>query len=388
MLNIKKRLLLYSVFISGALLLLAACGGASDEEEGPLSEEEQESVEVRQEVVFATADSQPLASYVESDGVVEASNRLVIKPRISGFVEEVNLREGQWVQEGDTLLKFDNEEWRYAVQEAQNKYDEAFSAYQIEKKQREGLDGDLGTNGNDTTQQSDRMVRITTGLAQAEVALERAKMNLSYATVTAPFSGTIAVESNQRISEGAYVGAGTELGQLVNDTIVRVRFDVLESELSKVKEGMAVEVTAPDGQTLNGSVAAVNPVVDTESKTGEIIARVDNSRQLLRPGMTVEGRIVVKRQTAKARVPRAAILSRDGGRTLVFKLNNENNEVEWVYVTPIAQNNDWALIDNEDIAPGDTLAVGNHFSLSHLQIVSPKMQGIQRADDTDQELQN
>lgn len=382
-----KKRLLYSVFISGALLLLAACGGEGEEEDGPLSEEEQESVEVRQEVVFATADSQPLASYVESDGVVEASNRLVIKPRISGYIEGVNLREGQWVQEGDTLLKFDDEEWRYDVQEAQNKYNEALSAYQIEKRQREELNNDaLGINGNDTTRKSDRMVRIATGLAQAEVALERAKMNLTYATITAPFAGTIAINANQRISEGSYVGAGTELGQLVHDVIVRVRFDVLESELSKVKEGMAVEVTAPDGQTMNGTVAAVSPVVDTKSKTGEIIARLDNSRQLLRPGMTVEGRIVVQRQTAKARIPREAILSRDGGRTLVFKLNNENNEVEWVYVTPIAQNNEWALVDHEDIEPGDTLAVGNHFSLSHLQIVSPKMQGLQREDDTDQEL--
>lgn len=375
----KKRSLYTFWTLLGGLLLFSACGSSDTESDNPLTEEEQESVEVRQEVVFAVADDRPVYQYVESQGVVEAHQQVTIKPKISGYVSESNMVEGRRVKEGDTLLEFDKQELRNAVAQAQNEYDRTYNLYQSEKIVRQSSAG-LGSNGNDTTDQTDRGIQLRVGLAQAEVELKRAKLELSYATLTAPFSGTIAVEADQRVSKGAYVGAGTELGQLVNDDLVRVRFDVLESELNKVKEGMTVELWAPGGEALTGRVAAVSPVVDTESKTGQVIVRVDNGRGLLWPGMTVDGRILVQQASGKARIPRAAILSRDGGRTLVFKLHPGNNEVEWVYVEPEAQNSEWAIVNHESIEPGDTLAVDNHFALSHLQIVSPKMQTLQREE--------
>ncbi len=137
---------------------------------------------------------------------------------------------------------------------------------------------------------------------------------------------------------------------------------------------MDVRLYAPGEEELKGEVVAIEPVVNAETKTGTVIVQADNRQQLLRPGMTVEGRIQTLRQEGKTRVPRSAILSRDGGRTLIFKLNNENNEVEWVYVEPESQNSEWAIVNHEDVAPGDTVAIDRHFSLSHLQIVEPRLQ--------------
>ncbi|MDZ7715115.1 MAG: efflux RND transporter periplasmic adaptor subunit [Balneolaceae bacterium] len=125
---------------------------------------------------------------------------------------------------------------------------------------------------------------------------------------------------------------------------------------------------------------AVSPVVDSESKTGEVIVTAQNNSGVLRPGMTVEGRIQVEKLTGKIRIPRSAVLERDGGRTLVFKLHPDKAEVEWIYVTPKFQNSEWTLIDHPDIEPGDTLAVDKHFALSHLQKVDPKMQLLQREE--------
>jgi hypothetical protein len=89
--------------------------------------------------------------------------------------------------------------------------------------------------------------------------------------------------------------------------------------------------------------------------------------------MTVEGRIATESYTGQARIPRSAILERDGGRTLVFKLNND--VVEWIYVDPVHETSEWAIVNHEDITPGDTLAVDRHFALSHLQPVRPRMAG-------------
>lgn len=349
--------------------MLSGCNQNENEDNNPLSEEEQESAEVRPEVIFAVADDEPIYQYVESQGVVEANESVELKPKISGYVEQSNIIEGRRVQKGDTLLAFDRREWEMAVQQAQNAYVEAFNAYQIEMGMRSDRDTN-GTNGSEDP--NSRMVRITTGLAQAELELEQAKLDLSYTVLRAPFTGILSTD--RRLSTGTYVNAGNKVGELIDDRTVRIRFDVLESELGDITSGMNVELTAPNGDRLLGGVEAVSPAVNSETKTGTVIVEADNPNQVLSPGMTVEGRIQTLQQDGKVRVPRSAILSRDGGRTLLFKLQPENDEVHWVYVDPEAQNSEWAIINHEEIAPGDTIAVDQHFALSHLQIVDPRMQ--------------
>ncbi|HYW36209.1 MAG TPA: efflux RND transporter periplasmic adaptor subunit [Balneolaceae bacterium] len=362
------------VLLIGISFLWTGCSTKSAKSNNPDGKTNKDSAKVRPVVTFATADGRPLYHYVKSQGVVKANRQIILKPKISGYVQTSHIIDGRRVHQGDTLITFQKKKWQYAVQEAKNEYAQAQSKYNIRNKMRKSDSSQVVPR--DSAKQYDRMVRIVTGLAKAQVALKQAKLNLSYTTITAPFSGYLA--TNNRITGGTYVSAGTNLGQLVDISTVRVRFDVLESELNEVKAGMAVKVTSPSGQTLDGTVAAVSPVVDTKSKTGKITARVQNNGRLLHPGMTVDGRILVQKEKGKARIPRSAILSRDGGRKLVFKLDSKNDEVEWVYVHPKAENSQWAIVDNPKISPGDTLAVNNNFSLSHLEKVQPKMQVLQR----------
>lgn len=348
----------------------------NNKEKNPLSEKEKKSVEVRPEVIFAVADDKPLYQYVESQGVVEANQSVQLKPKISGYVQHSYIKEGRRVQKGDTLITFDPREYDVALKQAQNDYQKARQKYNIEMGMRAGYDSTANAGGKKGS--GTPMVRISTGLAQAELDLKKAQLNLSYTSLLAPFSGTLSTE--QRWAPGTYITAGTQLGQLVDDHSVRIRFDVLESELSKVKEGMTAQLTAPGGEQIQGKIASIAPVINPKTKTGTVVVKADNPKGMLRPGMTVEGRIRILKENGKARIPRSAILSRDGGRTLLFKLNPENNEVQWVYVKPVAENSDWAIVNNPQVEPGDTIAVDQHFALSHLEVVKPRMQLQNRAD--------
>lgn len=154
------------------------------------------------------------------------------------------------------------------------------------------------------------------------------------------------------------------------------RNPLFEEEQESVQVRPEVIFAVADDQPLYRYIESTGVVEANQHMTlkPRVSGYIEYSAQLLRPGMTVEGAIRVEEISGKARVPRSAILSRDGGRTLLFKLQPENDEVNWIYVNPTAQNADWAIIDHEDVAPGDTIAVERHFALSHLQIVTPKMQ--------------
>lgn len=362
-----NRLVLFfgATLLLTTFVLISSCS-PEEEEERP---ETPESAEVRPEVTFSTIDDRPLHVYIESQGIVEANREIVVRPRISGFVRTTVLEDGAYVQEGDTLISFVDEEWQYQLQQAENDYESALIEYNIERRQREN-NNPSGSNGN-SGNRDDSMLRISTGLAQAELDLERARLDLSYTSITAPYSGLLSVP--ERVNPDAYISAGSELGRLIEDQTVRVRLDVLEAELHALKPGMTVTVTTPSGTQKEGTIRAITPVVNPESKTGQVLVEVPNEDRLLKPGMTVEGRIQIRSHSGKTRIPRSAILERDGGRTLVFKLND--SIVEWVYVNPEYMTPEWAIVNNEDIAPGDTLAVGRHFALSHLQPVIPRMAG-------------
>lgn len=350
--------LIYCLLLTG--LLLTSCKSKEEKRDTP----DLDSIEIRPEVVFSVVDDEPLKFYIESRGVVEPLQRTKITARISGYVKSHKIEAGANVKKGEELLQFVNDEWEYELEQARNNYVKAKNQYEIDKRLRDGYTG----------QSNEEMIRINSGLADAEVAYEKAKLNFSYTTVKAPFSGSLSlrevVTNRGFISQGSYVTAGQQLATLVDASKVRIRFDVLESEIDNLKTGMAVTLSGPGGNKFEGDIVAVSPVVDSETKTGQVIVEVDNQAGDLKTGMTVEGRVFVRSEKSKVRMPREALLERDG-RTLVFKLNGD--EVQWIYVTPVAMNTQYVLINNPEINPGDTLAVDQHFSISHQQKVIPLM---------------
>lgn len=356
--TIGNRLATATLMASVLFLAILACEPQSGEEEV----ETDENVDVRPEVLFSVADERPVYLHIESQGVVEPNQEVSIRPRVSGYLQKSILEDGLFVQEGDTLLALDQTEWEYQLRQAENGYHEAQAGYNIEWQQRGGA------RENDP---ADQLIRVTSGLAQAELELERAKLELSYTTIRAPFSGHVSVPD--RFSPGSYLSSGEQLGRLVDDRTVRVRLDVLESELNRLESGMSVEVTAPDGTPKEGVIQSISPVVNPDRKSGQVLVQIDNPDRILRPGMTVEARIRVETYRGRTRVPRSAILERDGGRTLLFRLNDR--QVDWIYVDPEHQTSEWAIVNHEDLAPGDTVAVDQHFTLSHQQLVRVRLTG-------------
>lgn len=349
------------VFLSvfSICLVFVACTPKEEERSKP----DTSNIEIRPDVIFATSDDQPLFRYLESQGSVEPARDLTIQPRISGFIQSHRILEGRRVSKGDTLLTFTSDEWRLRLVEAQNTFEETQQKVNIERQLRS-----RDARGGVLSESEERNLEQQFGFQQAKLAVERAELEYSYTSVIAPFSGELHTKLN--LSTGAYINAGTQLGQLLDHSMVRVRLDVLESELNGLQAGMDVEVSTPTGYITTGKVSTISPLIDRDRKTGQIIVEVNNNDRMLKTGMTVNGRILIESHQGKLRAPRSVLLERDG-RQLVFKLNGEM--VEWVYVEPQIITPEYVILNEESLEPGDLLAVDRHFALSHQQKVTVRV---------------
>jgi len=323
--------------------------------------------EVRPEMIFDVADSDAVVYTIETQGVVRPSKELLIQMRVGGYLETHGVYDGARVQKDQILIKLQDPEFELSVTEAESNLDKAIRAYEVERRSRQ-------TSGVEISDLQDRLLRNQYGVTTAELALERANMNKSYATFKAPFDG--AIQTQNILTPEMNVSPGVEYGLLLDQSIVNVRLEVLAVEINRIRTGMAVEIDAPSGERMNCSVESVSPVINELTKTGQVSARCSNSNGLLKRGMNVNARIKVQSIQGTVRVPRAAVLDRDQ-RKVVFRLKGDR--VEWIYVQPIAMNSEWAVLDTDNVVPGDTIAVDRHFTASHDLRVTPKMRfGLQQ----------
>jgi multidrug efflux pump subunit AcrA (membrane-fusion protein) len=334
------------------MLAVAGCGGGlkpakpdvPDTEALPLVE------------VFK-AEAGDVTDFLEVRGLAEPLRQLSIQTRVSGFIAEHALVEGSVVETGKLLFKMDESELKMAD-------DEAYAAY-LAKKQDYEVDVKFRNIPPGDNRQLE-LIAARTGFRQAEINMERARLNRSFAQFKAPFSGVLSLK--KRLEPGQFVTAGTELGILVDVSSIRVVFSVLEKELGLVKPGMTVEVISPSGEKRTGEVISVNPLIDMQTRTGSITAQLQGNGNGIYGGMMVSGRIYIKRIKSRVRVPRSAVLDRDN-RQLVFKI--VNGQADWIYVKPVHMTRDWAALNEEELSAGDTIAVDRHFAVSHLQKVKP-----------------
>lgn len=315
-------------------------------------------------VVFGFADSLEFLQSIESNGIVEPDKQITIQSRINGFINNWSIHDGKYVERGQELFSIIDVEYDLEVKDAQDKYIKAVTDYKLEKRIRSGKLLENNVDDNDI----EALLKNQTGLTQAEIALQRAYNNLSYTKIYAPFSGFVHTKNN--FQTGQYIVSGNELGTLVDYASGRVKLEVLESEIYKINDKKKVLIFHTNKNYVEGTVKSVSPVIDPKTNTGQVVATFHNKELLFMPGMMVQARIIINTISGRTRVPRSAILER-GGRKVIFKLNKD--VVEWNYIEPLAMNSEWAVLHGNSILPGDTIAIDQHFAISHLQRVDVKI---------------
>ena len=334
-------------------------------------------------VVGAEVIRGPLIIWVTAQGAAASSHQIALTSEAAGRVEKVNWKEGELVKAGDTLLMVDTSEMVYNLKQAQ------YALARAENNFKNATLSDWRIPDEKIRKDREAAARMSSGLVDAQLSLERAKMEFAKAATRTPISGRI---GNVKVVPGQRVGSGTEIMTVALMDPIRVNAEVLQSELSKIKEGNQARLVfaSYSDTTFTGTVEQINPFVDPILRTARVTIAVKNPRGLIVPGMTA--RVEVQSQTYENRllVPAKAILQRSDGRDMLFvyipNKDGTDGRTDWRYVNKGLENREFVEISpgvdgsQKMVEPKEIVLVDGHYTIEHQTLVRlvDRLSGIAR----------
>jgi len=246
-------------------------------------------------VVVAEATVVTFPLVVEGLGTARARESVEIRPELSERITAIRFEEGQRVAADQVLVELEARELRAAVASARATLVE--SEGQL-RRARELY----ATNALSAQELESRTARRDA----ARAALDAAEARLSQTVVRAPFAGRLGLRN---VSPGSYVVPETVITTLDDTDIMKLDFDVPETALSRLAEGLPVTARSaawPD-ELFEGRVDTIDTRVDPVSRTVTVRAVMENPNGKLRPGMFLTVDVVRQDVTALA-VPEQAIV--------------------------------------------------------------------------------
>jgi len=337
-----------------------------------------------------------LVQPVYADGVLRTTQRVEVRGKLGGELVSVLVRDGDRVRAGQLLAKIDDREYALALEESRYRHIQALSEIAAEGEEQVADQEAL----NAFVEQRDALMALRdrrelteeqfqahlldlelaslklgafrqdtfaqrTGLADARIAEERARLNLEYTTIRAPFAGVV---SGLVAVKGEILSVGQALCHVTDDTELEAVVNVLEADLGNLAEGCAALVAVPAvNDTIRAIVDVISPVLDEASRTCECLIRFPNHERRYRPGMFVRAEVAARIHENRLMVPRNAVLIRDD-RPLVFKVTDEPR-AQWLYVDTGLENSEWIEIlkvhSGGSLADGESVVVSDHLTLAH-----------------------
>lgn len=282
--------------------------------------------------------------------VIRGIQDVEIRPKVSGFITKICVKEGQTVKAGELLFVIDNVTYEAAVRQAQASVNTASAQLNTAKLTYENskklfANKVIGAYEMQSAQNSYESAEAQ--LSQAKAALVSAKENLSFCYVKSPSNGVI---GTLPYKVGALVSSSSTqpLTTVSNISTMEVYFSMNEKEmleLSKTAGGMAdaiskyppVYLQLADGTTYQheGKVAKVSGVIDQTTGSVQVIAQFPNPEHLLKSGGS--GSVVVKHTNNSAVVIPKSCTVELQNKIFIYVVGNDN-KVKYTEITVEPQN--------------------------------------------------
>ena len=342
-----------------------------------------ETAQVIPEVNVIAVGQRNIPIYEEYVGQTYGQSDIEIKPRVEGWVKSIHFKEGSQVQKGQLLYVIQDDELRDREQAAQAQLVQANVLLSKEKSDLDRVkpltemnalskrDLDAAQSSYDAQQQS---------VAAARASLNNAQVQLSYARITAPISGTIGISKAQ---VGDFVTKG--MGQPPVNTIssigaMRIRFAITENDYLKFSQKMnkenvknlEVQFILNDGTVFpeTGKLDFANREIDPTTGSLLVQAVVENKTRLLRPGQYVKVRFKSDEISNAVLVPQQAI-NQMQNIYMAFVVNDSNKINPRPVKTGVRTGSNWVV--TEGLKAGEKVALVGNAIVKPGMVIKPLM---------------
>ncbi len=293
-----------------------------------------------------------------------------IRPKVQGFLVQINVKEGQAVSAGQVLFVVDNETYQAQVRQAQASVNTAQQQVNTAKLTYENskqlhankVIGDFEMQTSENNYESAKAQ-----LAQAQAGLASAKEMLSFCYVKSPAAGVV---GTLPFKKGALVSGSNVLTTVSNISSMDVYFSINEKEamtIAKSGEGLsvfpAVKLQLNDGTIYGheGKVTKMSGVIDSSTGSVQLIATFPNPEKLLKSGGA--GNIVIPRVNTDAIIIPQSCVTEVQNKKFVYTVGKDN-KVKYTEINVDPQNDGNTYIVTSGLKTGDKYVTNGVTKLS------------------------
>ncbi|QDE32962.1 MULTISPECIES: efflux RND transporter periplasmic adaptor subunit [Shewanella] len=367
-----------TLLVSLTALLLVACGQQSPQQ--------QASAPAAPEVSVATVINERITEWDQFTGRLQAPEKVTLVPRVSGYIESVNFKEGALVNKGDVLFTIDSKVFAAEAERLEAELTSAMSANQLARNDFERankLFNQQAVSEELIDTRRSNMHQTAAAVASVKAALTSAKLNLEYTQVTAPITGRVSFANE---TAGNYVTAGqTQLTKLVSTENMHAYFDIDEQTYLKYAT-LSGETKRQDPRSGNNTVLMalanetefthqgvidfVDNTVNQQTGTIRVRATFSNPDNLLIPGLFARVSIAGSASYQGILIDDKAIFT-DLNNKYVLIVNAQNT-LEYRGVT-LGEKIQGLRIITAGLQPNETIVVNSLQKVRPSVTISPKL---------------
>ncbi|MBQ9178777.1 MAG: efflux RND transporter periplasmic adaptor subunit [Prevotella sp.] len=352
------------LIVAAATAMLVSCGNKGNMQFGD------------NEFPVATVERASSDMQTTFPAVIKGVQDVEIRPKISGFITQVCVREGQSVGAGQLLFVIDNVTYQAAVRQAQAAVNTAQAqvntaklTYDNTKQLHENkVVGDYELQTARNTYESARAQ-----LAQAQAALASAKETLSFCYVKSPTSGVVG-SLPYKVGTLASASSAQPLTTVSNISSMEVYFSMTEKDVlamtktsGSVQQAIAsmpeIRLQLADGTVYNqpGHVTKMSGMIDAATGSVSMIARFPNPQRLLKSGGS--GSVIIPTRSSNTIIVPQSVVSEVQDKLFIYVVGKDN-KVKYTEITVAPQNDGKNYVVTSGLKTGDKYVTNGITKLS------------------------
>jgi membrane fusion protein (multidrug efflux system) len=344
----------YVVTVFALLFVVGALGGIKFKQISSLihfGEEAKKSGPPPEAVGTAVAVEQALEGTLTAVGSIAAVRGVAVSNDAAGVVSQILFDSGDVVRQGQVLVVLDSR-----VEQAQLASSEArLDLAKITASRSQAL-VDRGAISKSQFDNDDSTLKTSSkDLNAIEAQIDRK-------IVRAPFAGRLGIRA---VNLGQYLNPGTQITVLEAIDSLYVDFTLPQQRLADVTVGLPVRVTVEgtDRGAQDGVIAAIDPEVDSTTRSIKVRASVPNKEEKLRPGMFANVAVVLPMRTEHVTIPTTALLHAAYGDSVFLVEQKDGRTIARQQFVRVGDSRGDFVAVLDGVKPGETVVSAGAFKL-------------------------